>query len=88
MTLANLDLTSQEQAALETLAERSGQTVDELVRGAVRELIRDFLNEDRLGLLKQAKGMWKDRTDLPLARDLRREWDRWAGNDDGCTSPD
>ena len=31
---------------------------------------------DRLKLLQQARGIWKDRTDLPDFRQIRRELDR------------
>jgi hypothetical protein len=56
------------------MAQRRGKTPDEIVHDAVKQLIVQFQSEDRLGLLRQARGMWKDRTDLPSLTDLRREW--------------
>jgi hypothetical protein len=53
-----------------------GKTPDEIVHDAVKQLIAQFQSEDRLSLLRQARGMWKDRTDLPSLIDLRRAWDR------------
>jgi hypothetical protein len=44
--------------------------------------------EDRLSLLQQARGMWKDRSDLPAVADLRREWDRHIEPDNGNTIAD
>ena len=76
MTIAELNLTEQEQTALATMAQRIGKTPDELVHDAVKQLIVQFQCEDRLSLLQQARGMWKDRTDLLPLADLRREWDR------------
>lgn len=76
MTIAELNLTEQEQTALATMAQRIGKTPDELVHDAVKQLIVQFQCEDRLSLLQQARGMWKDRTDLLSLADLRREWDR------------
>ena len=76
MAIAGLHLTELEQTALETMAQRLGKTPDELVLDAVKQLIAQFQSEDRLSLLRQARGMWKDRTDLLSLTDLRREWAR------------
>ena len=83
MSIAGLHLTEQEQTALETIAHRAGKTPDELVHDAIKQLIAQFQSEDRLMLLRQARGMWKDRTDLPSLADLRREWDRQTEPDNG-----
>ena len=88
MALAGLHLTEQEQPALETMAQRAGKTPDELVHDAIKQLIERFQSEDRLHLLQQARGMWKDRTDLPSLTELRREWDRQTEPDDGDPSAD
>jgi hypothetical protein len=88
MAIAGLNLTEQEQTALETMAQRTGKTPDELVHDAVKQLIAQFQYEDRLSLLRQARGMWKDRTDLPSFADIRREWDRQTEHDDGGTTAD
>jgi hypothetical protein len=71
MAIAGLPLTEQEQKVLETMAQRIGKTPDELVHDAVKQLIAQFQLEDRLSLLRQARGIWKDRTDLPSLADLR-----------------
>ena len=88
MSIAGLHLTEQEQTALETIAQRAGKTPDELVHDAIQQLIAQFQSEDRLRLLRQARGMWKDRSDLPTLTDLRREWDRQTEPDDGDPSSD
>ena len=76
MAIEGLHLTEQEQATLESIARRSGKTPDELIHNAVKQLLSRFQNEDRLCLLRQGRGMWKGRTDLPSVVELRREWDR------------
>jgi len=81
MAIAGLHLTEQEETALEIMAQRMGKTPDELVHDAVKQLIAQFQYEGRLSLLRQARGMWKDRTDLPALADLRREWDRQPEHD-------
>lgn len=75
MAIAGLHLTTQEQTTLETMAQRTGKTPDEFIHDAVKQLIAQFQSEDRLRLLRQARGMWKDRTDLPSVADMRHEWD-------------
>ena len=88
MAIAELHLTEQEQTALATIAQRMGKTPDEVVHDAVKQLIAQFQSEDRLSLLRQARGMWKDRTDLPSLADLRREWDRQTEPHNGDTTAD
>ena len=88
MAIAALHLTEQEQTALAAIAQRMGKTPDEVVHDAVKQWIAQFQAEDRLSLLRQARGMWKDRTDLPALTDLRREWDRQSEPDNGDTTAD
>jgi hypothetical protein len=88
MPIVGLHLTEQEQTVLETMAQRAGKTPDEVVHNAIQQLIEQFQSEDRLRLLRQARGMWKDRTDLPSLTDLRREWDRQTEPDDGDPTAD
>jgi len=76
MAIAGLHLTAQEHTTLETMAQRTGKTPNEFIHDAVKQLIAQFQSEDRLRLLRQARGMWKDRTDLPSVADMRHEWDR------------
>lgn len=68
------------------MAQRMGKTPDEIGHDAVKKLTAQ--SEDRLSLLRQARGMWKDRTDLPSLPALRREWDRQTEPDNGDTTAD
>jgi hypothetical protein len=88
MAIEGLHLTEQEQTTLEAIAERSGKTPDELIHDAVKQLLSRFQEGDRLRLLRQARGMWKDRTDLPSVAELRREWDRRLEPDNGDSVAD
>jgi hypothetical protein len=75
MATAEIQLTHQEQHALHALAQRTGKTPDTLLHEAVMQLLSQAQHEDQLRLLQQARGMWKDRTNLPNVAALRAEFD-------------
>ena len=77
MATVHIHLTNQENESLLAIAQQTGKTQDELLREAINQLISQFDQEDRRALLQQARGIWKDRTDLPSIEVLRREWDRF-----------
>jgi len=76
MVEKELNLTEQERSVLREISRRTGKAESELIREAVGQIINEFQNENRLALMQQAKGIWKDRSDLTAFEDLRREWDR------------
>jgi predicted transcriptional regulator len=69
-------LTEEEQRALQALARRTGRTESELIRDAVDALLSQSRGTDRRSLLRQARGLWEHRDDLPDFSALRREMDR------------
>jgi hypothetical protein len=71
-----ISLTEQERNALQEISRRTGKTEPELVREALDQFIAQFQNEDQRRLMQKARGIWKDRQDLPSLQDLRNEWDR------------
>jgi hypothetical protein len=77
MVEAEVLLTEQEQNALREISRRTGKTENELIREAVELFIAGFGVEARLSLMQKARGIWKDRQDLPTPEDLRREWNRY-----------
>lgn len=76
MVRTQIYLTESEQQALRALSRRTGRTQSELIREAVDRLIAQSDRTDRLALLRQARGMWQGREDLPDFAALRRELDR------------
>ncbi len=68
-------LTEEERKALAAIAGRTGRTQSELIREAVDGFIVRYGEGNRLQLLRGARGMWKDRNDLPDFGALRREFD-------------
>jgi hypothetical protein len=71
-----INLTEQERNALQEISRRTGKTEGELVREALDQFIAQFQNEDQRKLMQKARGIWKDRQDLPSLQELRNEWDR------------
>ena len=76
MVRTQIYLTEDEKETLQSISKETGKTQSELIRTAIERFIIEFEPRDRLSLLRQARGIWRDRTDLPDLRELRRELDR------------
>ena len=77
MLETELNLTEEERNALQEISRRTGKSEAQLIREAVDQLIAHFQIDDRLILMQKAKGIWRDRQDLPNLDELRSEWDRF-----------
>jgi hypothetical protein len=73
-------LTESERQALRQLSRSSGRSQSALIRQAIDAMLEQSEKPDRGALLAQARGMWRDRDDLPDFRALRREFDRFASD--------
>ncbi len=76
MQRTQIYLTKKERKALKTLADRLGRSQSELIRLAIDRYIEFYQQGSRLELLRQARGIWAEREDLPDFRTIRREFDR------------
>ncbi len=76
MRRTQIYLTDREHTAVKSIARRLGKTQSEVIRTAVDRLIDRECSASRLDLIRSARGMWRDRRDLPDADALRNEWDR------------
>lgn len=83
MERTQIYLTKKEREALQSLAEQTGESQSALIRQAIDRYLIRFRSADRDAVLRQAKGMWRDRTDLPDIRTLREEFDRTANSQGG-----
>jgi hypothetical protein len=75
MAEIEVNLSENEQRALREIARRTGKSESELIHDAVGNLIKEG-RQKRDAAMSQARGIWKDRTDLPDFGNIRREWDR------------
>lgn len=73
-----IDLSEEQQKRLGEIARATGKTPDQLIHEAVDRLITGFPNGDRLENMRQGRGIWKDRQDLPSLEELRTESNRYS----------
>jgi len=76
MVRTQIYLTDRQRIELEILAKTLGKKQSELIREAVDRLIDQTGRSRRDSILREAAGIWKDRTDLPDFSAMRSEWDR------------
>ncbi len=68
-----LTLSPADSDAVRQLAQRTGRAETELLHEAVAALMRQATLENWQTALRRAKGMWKNRTDLPDFNRVRTE---------------
>jgi hypothetical protein len=76
MDLITITLPGTEGERLRDLSLRTGKSEGELLREALDLLSARLRDESRLDRLRRAKGIWKDRDDLPGLSALRGEMGR------------
>ena len=77
MIRAQIYLTKHEKQKLAVLAHETGKSQSELIRDAIDQFIKQHqtLKQDKLTILRMAKGLWANRDDLPDFEMLRKELD-------------
>ena len=77
MLQTQINLTEQNQQTLIEISRFTGKSPQELINLAVEELIKNYQNKKRLALMQQARGIWKQREDIPNLEQLRLEFNRY-----------
>ena len=76
MVRTQIYLTERQRDELAAIARAVGKKQSELIREAVDRLIDQAASSRRETVLREAAGIWKDRTDLPDFKATRTEWNR------------
>jgi len=76
MVRTQIYLTESQRDELAAMARAAGKKQSELIREAVDHLIDQAGHSRREAVLREAAGMWRERTDLPGFGATRAEWDR------------
>lgn len=77
MATAQVTLTESENQAIQALSQSNGKTQDEILHEAIEQFLAQHRTESRLAALRQARGIWQEREDLPNFAELRNEWNRF-----------
>ena len=76
MIRTQIYLTSDQREQLAVIARADGKRQSEVIREAVDDFISRHNRGRREAVLRQAAGIWRDRTDLAALGTLRRTWNR------------
>ena len=76
MVRTQMYLTEHQREELAAIAKITRRKQSELIREAVDRFIDQTGRSRREAVLREAAGIWKDRTDLPDFKATRAEWDR------------
>ena len=76
MVRTQIYLTERQRDELAAIAKTAGKKQSELIREAVDHFIDQAGCGRREAVLREAAGIWKDRSDLPDLKAMRAEWDR------------
>ena len=76
MQRTQIYLSEAERQGLQALALRSGRSQSALIREAIDAFLQQHQPQGRLARLRQGRGLWAERSDLPDWSGLRGELDR------------
>jgi len=76
MVRTQIYLTEKQRDKLSAIAKTVGKKQSELIREAIDRLIDLSGSDHREMVLREAAGIWRDRSDLPDFNSIRAEWDR------------
>jgi hypothetical protein len=79
MTRTQIYLTKYQHEALRRIAAQSGKKQSEVIREAVDEYLDHHSDDTRAKIIENTAGVWRERTDLSIFREIRKSADRKFG---------
>lgn len=76
MVRTQIYLSTEERQGLQSLARQLGRSQSDLIREAIDGFLERHRPDERLARLRRARGLWRDREDIPSLAVLRGELDR------------
>ncbi len=80
MLTAQITLNDNESQVIQDITKHTGKPLEDILHEAIQQFISRVTAQNRLFLLRQARGMWKDRDDPIDFETLKQEWDRFETN--------
>ena len=77
MVRTQVYLTEHQRSEIAAIATNRGKKQSEIIREAIDQLIDRTSRLRRETILREAAGIWKDRTDLPDLKAMRASWNRY-----------
>ena len=77
MVRTQIYLTEEENSSIARLSQILGSGKSQIIRQAIDEFILKRETSKRLNALREARGMWADRKDIPQLRAQRQSFDRF-----------
>ena len=77
MVRTQIYLTEHQRSELAAIATSRGKRQSEIIREAIDQLLERASRHRREAIIREAAGIWKDRTDLPDLRAMRAGWKRY-----------
>ena len=76
MVRTQIYLTERQRDEIATIAKQRSKRQSEVIREAVDRFIEQWSRRGRERIVREAAGIWRDRSDIPEYEAIRAEWDR------------
>lgn len=76
MQRTQIYLNKQDHLKLSYISGKSGKSISQLIREAIEYYLSQHSDQDRLSVLRKARGIWKDRDDYQEFVKIRQELNR------------
>lgn len=76
MATNQITLTPAEMQVIQAIGQKNGKSYEEIAHEAIAQFLLQHKTNNRLNALRQARGIWQDRDDIPNMAELRKTWER------------